>query len=202
MARYTGPRDKISRRFGVPVFGPSKYLERKNYPPGTHGPRARRKHTDYALALMEKQKLRFHYGLMEKQFRSIYEKARRHRGVTGEIMLQLLESRLDNVVYRLGFGATRAQARQMVSHGHVNVNGGKMSIPSYTAKISDVIEVKDRSASRQLATRNLEYSTSRIVPEWLQLEKDAFRGAVMRAPTRDEIQPIADEQTIVEFYSR
>ena len=202
MARYTGPRDKISRRFGVPVFGPSKYLERKNYPPGTHGPRARRKHTDYALALMEKQKLRFHYGLMEKQFRSIYEKARRHRGVTGEIMLQLLESRLDNVVYRLGFGASRAQARQMVSHGHVNVNGGKMSIPSYTAKISDVIEVKDRSASRQLATRNLEYSTSRIVPEWLQLEKDAFRGAVMRAPTRDEIQPIADEQTIVEFYSR
>ena len=202
MARYTGPRDKISRRFGVPVFGPSKYLERKNYPPGTHGPRARRKHTDYALALMEKQKLRFHYGLMEKQFRSIYEKARRNRGVTGEIMLQLLERRLDNVVYRLGFGATRAQARQMVSHGHVNVNGGKMTIPSYTAKISDVIEVKDRSASRQLATRNLEYSTSRIVPEWLQLEKDAFRGAVMRAPTRDEIQPIADEQTIVEFYSR
>ena len=112
MARYTGPRDKISRRFGVPVFGPSKYLERKNYPPGTHGPRARRKHSDYALALMEKQKLRFHYGLMEKQFRSIYEKARRHRGVTGEIMLQLLESRLDNIVYRLGFGATRAQARR------------------------------------------------------------------------------------------
>ena len=114
---------------------------------------SRRKHTDYALALMEKQKLRFHYGLMEKQFRSIYEKARRHRGVTGEIMLQLLESRLDNIVYRLGFGATRAQARQMVSHGHVNVNGGKMTIPSYTAKISDVIEVKDRSASRQSGGR-------------------------------------------------
>lgn len=151
---------------------------------------------------MEKQKLRFHYGLMEKQFRSIYEKARRHRGVTGEIMLQLLETRLDNIVYRLGFGATRAQARQMVSHGHVSVNGGKMTIPSYTAKINDVVEVKDRSASRQLATRNLEYSTSRVVPEWLQLEKDAFRGTVMRVPTRDEIQPIADEQTIVEFYSR
>ena len=114
-------------------------------------------------------------------------------------MLQLLESRLDNIVYRLGFGATRAQARQMVSHGHVSVNGGKMTIPSYTAKINDVVEVKDRSASRQLATRNLEYSTSRVVPEWLQLEKDAFRGAVMRVPTRDEIQPIADEQTIVEF---
>ena len=202
MARYTGPRDKISRRFGVPVFGPSKYLERKNYPPGTHGHRARRKYTDYALALMEKQKLRFHYGLMEKQFRSIYEKAHRHRGVTGEIMLQLLECRLDNVIYRLGFGATRAQARQMVSHGHVVVNGGKMTIPSYTAKVNDVVEVKDTSGSRQLATRNLEYSTSRVVPEWLQLEKDAFKGTVLRLPTRDEIQPIADEQTIVEFYSR
>ena len=202
MARYTGPRDKISRRFGVPVFGPSKYLERKNYPPGTHGPRARRKHSDYALALMEKQKLRFHYGLMEKQFRSIYEKARRHRGVTGEIMLQLLESRLDNIVYRLGFGATRAQARQMVSHGHVSVNGGKMTIPSYTAKINDVVEVKDRSASRQLATRNLEYSTSSVVPEWLQLEKDDFRGTVMRVPTSDEIQPIDDEQPLEQIYYR
>jgi small subunit ribosomal protein S4 len=139
---------------------------------------------------------------MEKQFRAIYDKARRHRGVTGEIMLQLLECRLDNVVYRLGFGATRAQARQMVSHGHVTVNGSKMTISSYNASISDVIEVKDRSASRQLATRNLEYSTSRIVPEWVQIEKDSFRGTVMRMPTRDEIQPIADEQTIVEFYSR
>ena len=188
MARYTGPRDKISRRFGVPVFGPSKYLERKNYPPGTHGPRARRKY--------------IHYGLMEKQFRSIYEMAHRHRGVTGEIMLQLLECRLDNVIYRLGFGATRAQARQMVSHGHVVVNGGKMTIPSYTVKVNDVVEVKDTSGSRQLATRNLEYSPSRVVPEWLQLEKDAFKGTVLRLPTRDEIQPIADEQTIVEFYSR
>ena len=151
---------------------------------------------------MEKQKLRFHYGLMEKQFRSIYEKAHRHRGVTGEIMLQLLECRLDNVIYRLGFCATRAQARQMVSHGHVVVNGGKMTIPSYTAKVNDVVEVKDTSGSRQLATRNLEYSTSRVVPEWLQMEKDAFKGTVLRLPTRDEIQPIADEQTIVEFYSR
>ena len=202
MARYTGPRVKISRRFGVPIFGPSKYLERKYYPPGTHGPRARSKYTDYALALMEKQKLRFYYGLMEKQFRSIYDKAHRHRGVTGEIMLQLLESRLDNVIYRLGFGATRAQARQMVSHGHVMVNGGKMTIPSYTAKINDVVEVKDTSGSRQLATRNLEYSTSRVVPEWLQLEKESFKGTMLRLPTRDEIQPIADEQTIVEFYSR
>ena len=202
MARYTGPRLRISRRFGTPVFGPSKYLERKNYAPGTHGARARRKHTDYALALMEKQKLRYHYGLMEKQFRAVYEKARRHRGVTGEIMLQILEMRLDNVVYRLGFGATRAQARQMVSHGHVRVNGRKVSVASCAIKVNDVVVIQDRSASRQMATKNMEYSTSRAVPDWVQLDKDAFKGLVMRVPTRDEIQPIANEQTIVEFYSR
>lgn len=202
MARYTGPRLRISRRFGIPVFGPSKYLERKNYAPGTHGARARRKHTDYALALMEKQKLRYHYGLMEKQFRAVYEKARRHRGVTGEIMLQILEMRLDNVVYRLGFGATRAQARQMVSHGHVRVNGRKVSVASCAIKVNDVVVIQDRSASRQMATKNMEYSTSRAVPDWVQLDKDAFKGLVMRVPTRDEIQPIANEQTIVEFYSR
>ena len=202
MARYTGPRDKISRRFGVPVFGPSKYLERKNYPPGTHGPRARRKYTDYALALMEKQKLRFHYGLMEKQFRSIYEKAHRHRGVTGEIMLQLLECRLDNVIYRLGFGATRAQARQMVSHGHVMVNSKRARTPSIALLEGDVVEIKTVEKSRHLADKNLEYSTSRIVPEWLTLDKAAYKGTVTRLPTREDIEPIANEQTIVEFYSR
>ena len=119
MARYTGPRVRISRRFGTPIFGPSKYLERKNYPPGMHGPKSRRKHTEYALALMEKQKLRFYYGLQERQFLGVYERAIRQRGVTGEIMLQILETRLDNVVYHLGFANTRASARQMVGHGHV-----------------------------------------------------------------------------------
>jgi len=202
MARYTGPRVRISRRFGVPIFGPSKYLERRNYGPGVHGPKSRRKHTDYALGLIEKQKLRYYYGLMERQFRGVYERALRRRGVTGEQMLQILETRLDNVVYHLGFANTRAAARQMVCHGHVKVNGRKVDIPSCALKVNDTIEVKDNNVSRQLATRGLEISTSRVVPEWLSLNKDGFKGVVMRIPTRDEIQPIANEQAVVEFYSR
>jgi small subunit ribosomal protein S4 len=203
MARYTGPRVRISRRFGTPIFGPSKYLERRDYGPGVHGPKSgRRKVTDYGLGLLEKQKMRYYYGLMEKQFRGVYEKAISRRGVTGEIMLQILETRLDNVVYHIGFGNTRAQARQMVCHGHVKVNGRKVSIPSYALKVNDVIEVKDTNASKQMATRALESSTSRVVPDWLLLDKTAMKATVMRVPTREEIQPIANEQTIVEFYSR
>lgn len=202
MARYTGPKVRISRRFGIPIFGPSKYLERRNFPPGVHGPRSRRKVSEYALALGEKQKLRYFYGLQEKQFRSIYERAARKRGVTGEIMLQMLETRLDNVVYQLGFAASRAAARQLVCHGHIQVNGGKVDVPSYALRVNDEVEVKDASGSRQMATKNLEMSTSRNVPEWLALNRDAYKGMVMRIPTRDEIQPIANEQAVVEFYSR
>ncbi|MBI3849598.1 MAG: 30S ribosomal protein S4 [Verrucomicrobia bacterium] len=203
MARYTGPRVRISRRFGTPIFGPSKYLERKNYGPGVHGPKsARRKHTDYGLGLIEKQKLRYYYGLMERQFRGVYERALKRRGVTGETMLQILETRLDNVVFHFGFGNTRAAARQMVGHGHVKVNGRKVSISSYALKVNDVVEVKDSTVSRQLATKSLEVATSRAVPDWLSLNKDAFKGVVMRIPSRDEIQPIANEQAVVEFYSR
>ncbi|HEX7577481.1 MAG TPA: 30S ribosomal protein S4 [Verrucomicrobiae bacterium] len=202
MARYTGPRVRISRRFGLPIFGPTKYLERRNYGPGVHGPKSRRKHTDYGLGLIEKQKLRYYYGLMERQFRGVYEKALRRRGVTGEQMLQILETRLDNVVYHLGFANTRAAARQMVSHGHITVKGRKVSIPSYALKVNDVIVVKNNSVSRQLATKGLEVSTSRAVPHWLSLNKEEFKGTVMRIPTRDEIQPIANEQAVVEFYSR
>ncbi|MBM3832389.1 MAG: 30S ribosomal protein S4 [Verrucomicrobia bacterium] len=202
MARYTGPRIRISRRFGTPVFGPSKYLERKNYGPGVHGPKSRRKNTDYALGLIEKQKLRYYYGLLERQFRGVYERALKRRGVTGETMLQILETRLDNVVYHLGFANTRAGARQMVSHGHIKVNGRSVNIPSCGLKVNDVIEVKDSSVSRQMGTRNLESSTSRSVPDWLSLNKDAFKGTVLRIPSRDDIQPIANEQAVVEFYSR
>ena len=202
MARYTGPRLRISRRFGVPIFGPSKYLERRAYGPGVHGPKSRRKHTDYGLGLIEKQKLRYFYGLMERQFRGVYERALRRRGVTGEQMLQILETRLDNVVYHLGFAITRAAARQMVSHGHVKVNGRKVNVPSYCLKVNDVIEVRETNVSRQLATKNLELSTSKVVPDWMSLNKEAFKGVVMRIPTRDEIQPIANEQAVVEFYSR
>ncbi len=202
MARYTGPRVRISRRFGIPIFGPTKYLERRNYGPGVHGPKSRRKHTDYGLGLIEKQKLRYFYGLMEKQFRGVYEKALRRRGVTGEQMLQILETRLDNVVFHLGFANTRAAARQMVCHGHITVKGRKVSIPSYALKVNDVIVVKNNSVSRQLATKGMEVSTSRAVPDWLSLNKEEFKGTVMRIPTRDEIQPIANEQAVVEFYSR
>ena len=202
MARYTGPRVRISRRFGVPIFGPSKYLERRNYGPGVHGPKSRRKHTDYGLGLIEKQKLRYYYGLMEKQFRGVYERALRRRGVTGETMLQILETRLDNVVFHLGLANSRSAARQMVSHGHITVNGRKVNIPSFALKVNDVIQVKNNNVSRQLATKGLEISTSRAVPDWLSLNKEELKGVVMRIPSRDEIQPIANEQAVVEFYSR
>ena len=202
MARYTGPRVRISRRFGIPIFGPTKYLERRNYGPGVHGPKSRRKTTDYGLGLIEKQKFRYYYGLMEKQFRGVYEKALKRRGITGETMLQILETRLDNVVFHLGFANTRAAARQMVCHGHITVKGRKVNIPSYALKVNDVIEVKNHVVSRQLATKNFEVSTSRAVPDWMSLSKEEFKGTVMRIPTRDEIQPIANEQAVVEFYSR
>jgi len=202
MARYTGPRVRISRRFGIPIFGPTKYLERRNYGPGVHGPKSRRKTTDYGLGLIEKQKLRYYYGLMEKQFRGVYEKALKRRGITGETMLQILETRLDNVVFHLGFANTRAAARQMVCHGHITVKGRKVNIASYALKVNDVIEVKNHVVSRQLATKNFEVSTSRAVPDWLSVSKEEFKGTVMRIPTRDEIQPIANEQAVVEFYSR
>jgi len=202
MARYTGPRVRISRRFGIPIFGPTKYLERRNYGPGVHGPKSRRKTTDYGLGLIAQQKSRYFYGLMEKQFRGVYEKALRRRGVTGEQMLQILETRLDNVVFHLGLANTRAAARQMVCHGHITVKGRKVNIPSYALKVNDVIAVKNHNVSRQLATKNMEVTTSRAVPDWLSLNKEEFKGVVMRIPTRDEIQPIANEQAVVEFYSR
>src|SRR6267143_6185527 len=157
MGRYTGPKTKVSRRYGVPLFGSSKALERKNYPPGQHGPRgSRRKQSDYAIALGEKQKLRYQYGLLERQFRRIFQKALRKRGVTGETLLQLLETRLDNVVFRLGLANTRSGARQLVSHGHVLVNGRTVNISSYNVKAGDEVSVKDKPKTRQLALRNLD----------------------------------------------
>ena len=156
MARYTGPKDKLSRRFGVPLFGATKALEHKNYPPGMHGPKgSRRKQSEYAVALAEKQKLRFQYGLLERQFRRYFEIASRKRGVTGELLLQMLESRLDNVVFRLGFANSRSAARQLVGHGHVQVNGRKVNVPSFAVKPGNTITVKDTPKSRSLAARNL-----------------------------------------------
>jgi len=202
MARYTGPRVRISRRLGVPIFGSSKYLERRPYPPGVHGPKSRRKSSDYAIGLIEKQKLRYFYGLQERQFRNVYERALRMRGVTGEKMLQILECRLDNLVYHSGFGLTRPAARQLVSHGHVRVNGRKVNIASFAVKVGDVIEVKEHKTSKAVAQKNLESSTARVVPDWIEVDREHLRSKLLRIPARDEINPIANEQAVVEFYSR
>jgi small subunit ribosomal protein S4 len=203
MGKYTGPKTKISRRYGVLLMGSPKALERKNYPPGMHGPKgSRRKQSDYAIALGEKQKLRYQYGLLEKQFRRIFQTALRKRGVTGETLLQLLETRLDNVVFRLGLANTRSAARQMVSHGHVRVNGRNVNIASYNLKTGDEVTVKDKPKSRQLALRNLELTQIAPIPDWLIANRDALTGTVSRIPSREEMQPMVNEQLIVELYSR
>jgi small subunit ribosomal protein S4 len=203
MARYTGPKSKISRRYGIALFGPSKALERKNYPPGMHGPKgSRRKQSDYATALAEKQKLRHMYGLMERQFRRYFQTALRKRGVTGETLLQMLETRLDNVVYRLGFANSRGAARQLVSHGHVTVNNRKVDVSSFNLKPGDAVSIKDRPGSRRLVTRNLELTQIQPVPDWLVADKDQFHGKMMRVPSREEIAPVVNEQLVVELYSR
>src|SRR5213594_4419985 len=203
MARYTGPKTKVSRRYGVPIFGSSKALERKNYPPGMHGPRgSRRKQSEYAIALGEKQKLRYQYGLLERQFRRIFEKALKKRGVTGETLLQLLETRIDNVVYRLGLANTRSAARQLVSHGHVLVNGRTVNVASYNVKAGDEITIKDKPKSRQLVLRNLDLTQIVPVPDWRAADCDARSGKVTHIPSREEMQHIVKEQLLVELYSR
>ncbi|MGB0409272.1 MAG: 30S ribosomal protein S4 [Opitutales bacterium] len=202
MARYTGPTTRINRRFSQAIFAPTKAFERKPHPPGQHGPRLRRKLSEYAIGLNEKQKLRFMYGMTEKQFRLTFEKAKNTRGVTGEIFLQMLESRLDSVIYRLGFAKSRAAARQFVSHGHIAVNGTKTDIPSFMVKEGDEVEVRERSSSRQLATRSMEESQARTVPEWLTLNADALKATVNRLPSTDETEDSINVQLIVEYYSR
>ena len=187
MSRYTGATTRINRRFGMAIFPESKAMSRKPYIPGQHGPRLRRRVTDYSTGLNEKQKLRFMYGLSEKQFRLTFERAKNTRGITGEIFMQLLEVRLDNVVYMLGFARTRKAARQFVTHGHIQVNGKKVDIPSYSCKPGDVIEVRDRTSSRQLAQRALDESQLRAAPAWIDRVDDAFRGTINRLPIRDEM---------------
>ena len=168
-----------------------------------HGPRgSRRKQSEYAIALGEKQKLRYQYGLLERQFRRIFEKALQKRGVTGETLLQLLETRIDNVVYRLGLANTRSAARQLVSHGHVLVNGRGVNVASYNVKAGDEITIKDKPKSRQLVLRNLDLTQIVPVPDWLTADRDALSGKVARIPSREEMQPIVNEQLIVELYSR
>lgn len=202
MSRYKGPKTRINRRFGMSVFPANKASERKPYPPGQHGPRLRRKKSEYALGLDEKQKLRFMYGLGEKQFRATYERAKRKDGVTGDNFLLLLNVRLDSVVYLIGFARTRRAARQYVNHGHVKVNGINVDIPSYECKQGDVIEVCDTTSSRQLATRSLDGSQHRAVASWILIQPDLLKATLSRLPSKEELQQDINVQLIVEFYSR
>jgi small subunit ribosomal protein S4 len=202
MSRYTGPTSKINRRFGQLLFPASKAEERKPYGPGIHGPTRRSKVSEYGTGLNEKQKLRLMYGLNEKQFRLVFAKAKRQGGVAGENFLRLLHTRLDNVVYLLGLAHTRRAARQFVGHGHVTVNGHKVDIPSYAVLAGDTIEIRNRTSSRQLATRGTEENQQRTVPAWLSIDANALKGLVNRLPAAEELPAEINVQLIVEFYSR
>jgi len=202
MARYRGPKSKIARKFGEPIFGPDKVFEHKNYPPGMHGLSSkRRKKSEYGLQLKEKQKAKYTYGVLEKQFRNLFEKASAAKGVTGEELLQLLESRLDNVVFRLGIAKTRAAARQFVSHKHIIVNGKVVNIPSYLVKPGDIIGVREKSKSLEEITDSLHsHRSSRY--EWLEWDNDQMVGKFLNRPEREEIPENIKEQLIVELYSK
>lgn len=202
MSRYTGPTTRINRRFNQAIFAPTKAFERKAYLPGQHGVRLRRKMSDYSVGLNEKQKLRYMYGLTEKQFRRAFKDAKSNTGVTSENFVTILETRLDNVIFRLGFAKSRQSARQFVNHGHIAVNGKKVDISSFKVSVGDEIEVRERSSSRQLATANLEASQARPAPPWLNLQSDVLKANITRLPENDEIDPGVNVQLIVEFYSR
>jgi len=203
MARYTGSKTKVSRRYGVRISGSPKAFEKKNYPPGQHGPKgSRRKQSDYSLALAEKQKLRHQYGVLERQFRRYFQIASTRRGVTGEILLQLLETRLDNVVQKMGFSKTLRGARRMVAHGHVTVNGRKTDASSMNVKPGDTVAIKTGEKSKRLGQRGVELTQIATTPEWLLVDKENLTGSVVRIPGREEINPIVNEQLVVELYSR
>jgi len=202
MARYIGPKSKIARKFGDPIFGTDKHLERKNYPPGQHGATKRRKKTsEYGIQLKEKQKAKYTYGVLEKQFRNLFEKASGHKGVTGEVLLQLLESRLDNVVYRLGIAPTRSGARQLVSHRHITVNGDVMNIPSSLVKAGDIIGVREKSKSLEAVSDSLA-SKRHLSSSWLEWDDTQMVGKFINVPERTDIPEDIKEQLIVELYSK
>ncbi|RAV30808.1 30S ribosomal protein S4 [Sinomicrobium soli] len=201
MARYTGPKTKIARKFGEPIFGDDKSFEKKNYPPGQHGNNRRRgKKSEYAVQLMEKQKAKYTYGILERQFRNLFEKANRSKGVTGEVLLQLCESRLDNVVYRMGISPSRRGARQLVSHRHITVNGEIVNIPSYTLKAGDVIGVREKSKSLEVIENSL--ANNSAVYEWITWNTEKREGTFVNIPERLQIPENIKEQLIVELYSK
>jgi len=202
MARYTGPKTKIARKFGEPIYGSDKYFEKKNYPPGQHGlDKKRRKTSEYGVQLKEKQKAKYTYGILEKQFRNLFKKASSSKGVTGEVLLQLLESRLDNVVFRLGIAPTRRAARQFVSHRHIMVNGQVVNIPSYLLKPGDIVSVREKSKSLEILTNSLSLSRHTKYT-WLEWDNSLLSGKFMTIPERDEIPEPIKEQLIVELYSK
>ena len=201
MARYTGPKTKIARKFGEPIFGDDKSFEKRNYPPGQHGNAKRRgKKSEYAIQLMEKQKAKFTYGILERQFRNLFEKASRSKGVTGEALLQLCESRLDNIVYRFGLSTSRRGARQLVSHRHITVNNSIVNIPSYQVKVGDVVGVREKSKSLNIIVEAKEKDTS--IYEWLSWNNDQLQGTYINLPERIQIPENIKEQLIVELYSK
>ena len=201
MARYTGPKSKIARKFREPIFGPDKALEKKNYPPGQHGNTKKKgKKSEYEIQLQEKQKAKYTYGILEKQFAKTFDRASRAHGITGEVLLQLIESRLDNVVYRLGVAPSRRAARQLVSHAHITVNGNVVNIPSYTLKAGDVVGVREKSQSLEAINHSLSGSVNKY--SWLDFDKNSFTGKFISVPERSQIPENIKEQLIVELYSK
>ena len=201
MARYTGPTSRIARRFGEPIFGPDKALAKKAYGPGQHGNQRRRgKQSEYGVQLMEKQKAKFTYGILEKQFSNLFKVALKRKGITGEILLQMCELRLDNVVYRMGIAPTRRAARQLVSHRHIMVNGNLVNIPSYSISVGDQVSVRERSKSLEAITNSL--SNNSDILEWLEFNNESKTGKLLSAPERIQIPENINEQLIVELYSK
>lgn len=201
MARYTGPKSKIARKFGEPIFGPDKVLSKKNYPPGQHGNGRKKKSSEYGIQLREKQKAKYTYGVLERQFRNMFDKALSSRGITGEVLLQMLESRLDNVVFRLGIAPTRAAARQLVSHRHITVDGSVVNIPSYTIKPGQLIAVREKSKSLEVVSEALSGFNHSKYP-WIEWDTISMTGKFLHLPERADIPENIKEQLIVELYSK
>ena len=201
MARYTGPKSRIARKFGEPIFGPDKVLSKKNYPPGQHGNGRKKKSSEYGIQLREKQKAKYTYGVLEKQFRNMFDKALASRGITGEVLLQMLESRLDNVVFRLGIAPTRAAARQLVSHRHITVDGSVVNIASYTVKPGQLIGVREKSKSLEVVGEALSGFNHSKYP-WIEWDQATMTGKYLHIPERADIPENIKEQLIVELYSK
>lgn len=201
MARYTGPKTKIARKFGEPIYGSDKYYEKRNFPPGQHGAaKKRKKVSEYGIQLQEKQKAKYTYGILERQFRNTFEKASKKKGITGEILLQLIESRVDNTVYRLGIAPTRDAARQLVSHRHITVNGKVMNIPSAMLKPGDIVAVREKSKSLEVITNSVGSHVNNY--PWLEWDSATLTGKFMSYPNREDIPETINEQLIVELYSK